>query len=85
MLGQSPLCPNRALTQLLQHLTGTSNDPLFSVSRSYGAVRLTDSVVRRHLHSVSQKLEVVPPLKFHDFRHSVATWAFNNGVPFRIH
>ena len=32
-------------------------------------------------HSISKKLQISPPLKFHDFRHSGATWAFHNGVP----
>ena len=60
--------------------SGTSNDPLFLVSRSHGAVPLAESVACRHIHSVLQKLEIVPPLKFHYFRCSGATWAFHNWV-----
>ena len=81
VLGKSLLCPYTALKQLLEQLPGTSNQPLFSISRSHGSVPLTDSVARHHLHTVSQKLHLVPPVKFHDFRRSGATWAFHNGVP----
>ena len=81
ILGQSLLCLYKALKILLEYLPGTSNQPLFSISRSHGLVPLTDSVARRHLHVISQKLNIVPSLKFHDFRRSGATWAFHNGVP----
>ena len=81
ILGQSLLCPYKALKQLLQHSRGEPNDPLFTVPRSHGVVHLTNSITCRHLHTVSQTLFVSPPLKFHDFRRSGATWAFHNGVP----
>ena len=81
MLGDSILCPYNAIKQLLNHTSGSSNQPLFSIPRSHGPVPLTDSVARRHLHSTSRKLRIVPSLKFHDFRRSGATWAFQNGVP----
>ena len=81
VLGDSILCPCNAVTCLLNHTSGTSNTPLFSIPRSHGPVPLTDSVARRHLHSISTKLHIAPPLKFHDFRRSGATWAFHNGVP----
>ena len=81
ILGDSILCPYKAVRQLLLHIPGSSNSPLFVIPRSHGLVPLTDSVARRHLHAISQKLKVSPPLKFHDFRRSGATWAFQNGVP----
>ena len=81
VLGDSILCPYKALKSLLDHTPGSSNQPLFLVPRSHGSVPLTDSVARRHLHSISTTLNISPPLKFHDFRHSGATWAFHNGVP----
>ena len=52
-----------------------------TISRSHDAVPLTDSVARHYLHSVSTKLQIIPPLKFHDFRRSGVTWTFQNGVP----
>ena len=81
ILGDSILCPYKAVRQLLLHIPGSSNSPLFVIPRSHGLVPLTDSVARRHLHAISQKLKISPPLKFHDFRRSGATWAFQNGVP----
>ena len=81
VLLDSILCPYNAITCLLNHTPGSSNTPLFSIPRSHGPVPLTDSVARRHLHSISTKLHIASPLKFHDFRRSGATWAFHNGVP----
>ena len=42
---------------------------------------LTDSVACRHLHTISNVLDLSPHLTFHDFRRSGATWAFHHGVP----
>ena len=81
ILGDSILCPYKAIKSLLDHTPGSSNQPLFLIPRSHGSVPLTDSVARRHLHSISTALNISPPLKFHDFRRSGATWAFHNGVP----
>ena len=81
MLGNSILCPYNAIKQLLHHTSGSPNQPLFSIPRSHGAVPLTDSVASCHLNSIFRKLNIVPSLKFHDFRQSGATWAFHNGVP----
>ena len=79
ILGDSILCPHKALKTLLQTSSGTSNQPLFSIPRSHGLVPLTDSVARRYLQSISKKLKI-SPLRFHDFRLSGASWAFHNGV-----
>ena len=81
LLGKSPACPYKALKLLLQSISGEPNDLLFTVSRSHGAVPLTNSVARRHLHSVSHILRLSPSLKCHDFRRSGVTWACHNGVP----
>ena len=48
-LGDSPLCPHRALKAMLLQLPGSSNDPLFQIPRNGGFVPLTDSVARKHL------------------------------------
>ena len=81
ILGDSILCPYKAVKSLLDHIPGSSNQPLFLIPRSHGPVPLTDSVARQHLHSISTTLNISPALKFHDFRRSGATWAFHNGVP----
>ena len=80
-LGQSPLCPSRALQALLAVTPGHNNSPLFTWSTKRGIVPLTDSVARKHLKQVSQLLGFHPHFKFHDFRRSGATWAFHQGVP----
>ena len=80
-LGQSILCPARALRILFAETPGHSNSPLFLISRLHGTVPLTDSVARKHLKTVSQSLGFQPYIKFHDFRRSGATWAFYQGVP----
>ena len=81
MLGLLPLCPVAALRSLLFLFPGEPNDPLFQIPRAHAQVPLTDSVARRHLHTVSNSLQLSPHLTFHDFRRSGATWAFHHGVP----
>ena len=76
MLGSSPLCPVAALRSLLLLFPGDSNDPLFQISRVQ-----TQVPARRHLHTISNALQLSPHLTFHDFRRSGATWAFYHGVP----
>ena len=80
-LRDSPLCPVTSLYILLQSQSGTTNDPVFPISRSHGLVPLTDSVARKYLTSLSAMLHLAPKLTFHDFRQSGATWAFQHGVP----
>ena len=81
ILGVSKLCPATALRSLLALTPGDSNDPLFQTPRAHASIPLTDSVARRHLHTVSNALKLSPHLTFHDFRRSGATWAFHHGVP----
>ena len=80
-LRDSPLCPVTSLYTLLQTQSGTTNDPVFRISRSHGLVPLTNSVARKYLTSLSAMLHLAPKLTFHDFRRSGATWAFQHGVP----
>ena len=81
MLGLSPLCPAMALRSLLAWIPGDANAPLFQIRRTHASIPLTDSVACRHLHSVSDGLNLSPHLTFYDFRRSGATWAFHHGVP----
>ena len=80
-LGDSPLCPHRALKAMLLQLPGSSNDPLFQIPKNGGLVPLTDSATRKHLKKVSMVLQLAPPLTFHLFCRSGTTWAFQHGVP----
>ena len=80
MLGLSPLCPAVALRSLLAWIPGDANAPLFQIRRTHASTPLTDCVAHRHLHSVSDNLNLSPHLTFHDFRRSGATWAFHHGV-----
>ena len=76
-----PLCPITALTTMIHVFPGEPNDPLFLLHCKHGLVPLTDSVARKHLKLLSQALEIAPPLTFHAFRRTGASWAFHNGVP----
>ena len=80
-LGESPLCPIKALRTMFQKIPGADNDPLFLVPKPRGLVPLTDSVARKHLKDVCRLLQVPNPITFHDFRRGGASWAFQNGVP----
>ena len=79
-LGQSPLCPFKAVGIVLDNVPG-SNNPLFQVPRGGTYVPLTDSVARKHRKKISQVLKVPSPLTFHLFRKSGTTKAFQHGVP----
>ena len=59
--------PCKALQALFDTMSGHKNSPLFTIVRARGLVTLTDSVVRRHLHKVSQVPGLVLHIKFHDF------------------
>ena len=80
-LGASPLCPVTALGALLKIQPGSENQPLFQLKRIHQWVPLTDSVARKHLKQISQRLNQSPSITFHDFRRSGTTWAFEHGVP----
>ena len=79
-LGQSKLCPWRALREMLAATPMDQDLPLFQVPSLTGAIPLTDSVARKHLKDVSRCLGFQKSFTFHDFRRSGATWAFRHGV-----
>ena len=81
MLGANPICPVTAIKNLLAITPGSKNDPLFQYKRPKGWAPLTDTQVRRHFHSVLQKLNLHNSnITFHAFRRSGATYAFNSNV-----
>ena len=80
-LGDSPLCPMKALTNMFQDLPADKNSPLFCITKKSAVVPLTDSIARKHLKQVSSLLSISPTLTFHMFRKSATTWAFDKGVP----
>ena len=80
-LGQSKLCPWRALREMLNHSSLDQDLPLFQVPSLNGVIPLTDSVARKHLKDVSRCLGFRKTFTFHDFRHGGATWAFRHRVP----
>ena len=80
-LGNSPLCPIKAVNNMILLHPAGDNDPLFVIPRSTSLVPLTDSMARKHLKKISNILGLHPPLTFHAFRRAGAMWAFQNGVP----
>ena len=49
MLPSSRLCPVTAVKQMLSHIPGSQDDPLFRICRHGRWLPLTDSMVRKHL------------------------------------
>ena len=80
-LGQSKLCPWRALKDMFNHIALDQDFPLFQVPSRDGVIPLTDSVARKHLKDVSRLLGFPKTFTFYDFRRGGATWAFRHGVP----
>ena len=80
-LGVSPLCPIKAITNMIYLFPAGNNEPLFVIPSPSSMVPLTDSVARKHLKKISNKLGLQSPLTFHAFRRAGAMWAFQNGVP----
>ena len=80
-LGDSPLCPMKALINMFHDLPADKNSPLFCITKKSALVPLTDSIARKHLKQVSSFLSISPTLTFHMFRKSATTWAFDKGVP----
>ena len=80
-LGESPLCPVKALTNMFQEFPADKNSPLFCIIKKSTLLPSTDSIARKHLKQVSSILSISPTLTFHMFRKSATTWAFNKGVP----
>ena len=80
-LGNSILCPIRALQNMLLAYPASKDAPLFMITRNSKLVPLTDSVARKHLKKISINLAISPPLTFHAFRRAGAMWSFQQGVP----
>ena len=77
-LGQSTLCPWRALRETL------GSFPLFQVPSPVGVILLTDSVACKHLKDVSRCVGFYKTFIFHDFRQYGITWAFDMAFLCRI-
>ena len=80
-LKNTPLCPVTSLQTLLQKQSGSSDQPVFWISRCHGLVPLNDFVTRKFLTRLLHILHFLPKLTFHDFRCSGSTWAFYHGDP----
>ena len=81
ILGDSALCPVKALRVMLGIFPSTPDSPLFKIPHGHTYKPLTDSVPRKHLKTVSKLLNLQRSLTFHDFRRAGASWAFSHGVP----
>ena len=57
-LGTSPLCPIRAIKNLLKFTPGSSNSPLFQVQYHGSWVPLTDTRLRKNLNLILKKLKL---------------------------
>ena len=78
---KSPICPVRAVSNTLALTPKGSNLPLFQVKSDSAWVPLTDTKVRRHFTLIFSKLKLSGAgFTFHTFRHSGASFAFNNNV-----
>ena len=81
-LGTSPLCPVRALKNLLKFTQGSCNSPLFQVQYQGSWVPLTDTRLRENLALILRKLQLShSSITFHSLRRSGASFAFNSHVP----
>ena len=80
-LGSNPLCPVKAIKNLLDITPGSNNQPLFQYKTTKGWAPLTDTQVRKNFHLILTKLNLANSnLTFHAFRRSGATYAFNSNV-----
>ena len=80
-LGAYHLCPIAAINNIVSLFPVSSNDPLFVIPHISRLVPLTDSIARKHLKNISNRLALSPPLTFHAFRRAGAMWSFHQGVP----
>ena len=75
------LCPVGALQEVLRLVPRRKNAPLFQILDNSAWIPLTDTRVRRHLHSILTVLGMqASGFTFHSFRRSGATFAFQNNV-----
>ena len=81
-LGSSPICPVRALKDLLKSSPSGSNKPLFQVKFGKTWVPLSDTRLRKQFSTILSRLQLSQAnITFHSLRRSGATWAFNAKVP----
>ena len=80
-LGNSPLCPIKAINLMIKNIPADPNDPLFTIQTTKDLAPLTDSIARKHLKKASHALNISPSLTFHAFRRAGASWAFSQGAP----
>ena len=80
-LGNSPLCPIKAINLMIKNIPADPNDPLFTIQTTKGLAPLTDSIACKHLKKASHALNISPSLTFHAFRRAGASWAFSQGAP----
>ena len=77
----SPLCPVRAISNLLALTPTGSNLPLFQFKQDSNRIPLTDTKVRRHFSLILSRLNLTGAgYTLHTFQCSGATFAFNNNV-----
>ena len=79
---QSPICPVRAINNMLILAPGQENHPLFQVKNENGKwVPLTDTRLRRNFAQILSRLGLqTSGISLHTFRRSGATLAFNSNV-----
>ena len=81
-LGRNPICSYRALKLLYQLYNQSENQPLFQYKYVAGWMVLINSIIRKTLSLINQKLNLSPHFfTFHAFQHSGASLAFNANVP----
>ena len=77
----SPLCPVRAISNVLALTPKGSNLPLFQFKQNSNWIPLTDTKVRRHFSLILSRLYLDGTgYTLHAFGRSGATFAFNNNV-----
>ena len=64
VLGDSLLCPVKALKYMLHIIPGDKNDLLFQVISAGCRISLTDSATRKHLKNIFLNLKISPALPF---------------------
>ena len=79
---QSPICPVRAINNMLILAPGQENHPLFQVKNENSKwVPLTDTRLRRNFAQILSRLGLqTSGISLHTFRRSGATLAFNSNV-----
>ena len=83
-LGVSSICPYHALETIMALYKPAKNSPLFQISTAAGWQVLTDTRIRKNLAKINQCLHLPSNFyTFHAFRRSVASLAYELGIPVR--